>query len=154
MLWPIYRNNTASRDYIDTSTCKWLQQLHHIFCTFQFCMQHQTFIKIPLSIWWGLMGTNCWPSFNTSTSVHHSSSSPQYKAATPSTKQVTQWMYQGASQRNQLSQNSGTNYFSELLHPVIFPLSFLFRTLHVRQSDRAFSITISVLECSLKLPCR
>lgn len=64
-------------------------------------------------------------------------------------------MYQGASQRSQFSQNSSTNYFSELLRLVIFPLNFQSRTLHVRQSlDRAFSITISVLECSLRLPCR
>lgn len=59
-------------------------------------------------------------------------------------------MYQGASQRSQLSQNSSSNCFAEFLHLVIFS-----RTLHVRQSlDRAFSITICVLECSLRLPCR
>lgn len=64
-------------------------------------------------------------------------------------------MYQGASQRSQLSQNSSTNYFPEFLHPVIFPLNFQSRTLHARQLlDTAFSITISVPECSLRLPWR
>lgn len=87
-LWPIYRNHTASKDYIDVSIYKWLQQLHRILCTFQFCMQHQTpFIKKPHYLI--NAPTAALVLMHPQVSTIPSSPPHKHKAAAPSTKKVT-----------------------------------------------------------------
>lgn len=95
----------------------------------------------------------CWPSFSESTiltSVHHPLPPQLQSSSLFFTSNTSQCICQGASQRSQFSQNSGTNQFSEFLHLAHFPSEFSVQD----TACQPFSITRSVLECKFRLPCR